>query len=82
MFRSDAPMPRSADPFGLAAMMLCESLLHALVDAGILPRELALEAVQNVLEVADDMADQGEVPARASAADILQEIATSFDAKE
>ena len=77
-----APTPQSADPFGLAAMMLCESLLHALVDAGILPRELALETVQSVLEVAHDMADQGEVPARASAADVLQEIATSFEAKE
>lgn len=38
-------------------MMLCESLLHVLVEQGVLPRQTALEAIDGVAELIEEAAD-------------------------
>jgi hypothetical protein len=45
---------KSDEPYGEAALMLCESLLHLLVDEGLIAKEKALEALEGVAELAGE----------------------------
>jgi hypothetical protein len=47
----------SPDPHGKVALMLCESLLHALVEEAVLPREKAIQAIEVVAELMRDPAE-------------------------
>lgn len=44
-------MPVS-DPEGQVSLMLCESILHVLVEEGVIPKAKALEAIDGVVELA------------------------------
>jgi hypothetical protein len=65
-----------SDPHGEIALMLCESLLHVLVEEGVFPKEKALEAIATVVELVREM---GETRA---AVKIIEDIAQSFTAKD
>jgi hypothetical protein len=41
-----------SEPHGQAALMLCESLLHLLVEEGVITKTKALEAIEGVAEFA------------------------------
>ena len=49
-------MPKP-DPHGQVALLLCESLLHVLIEQRVISREAALSAVESVLEVTEDAAE-------------------------
>ena len=49
-------MPKP-DPHGQVALLLCESLLHVLIEQRVISREAALSAVESVLEVTVDAAE-------------------------
>jgi len=71
------------DPHGKVALMLCESLLHALVEEAVLPREKALQAIAVVAEL---MQDPDEIRAAErqenSPAALIARIAETFAAKD
>jgi hypothetical protein len=41
----------SLDPTGQVSLMLCESILHLLVEEGVITKEKALEAIDGVMEL-------------------------------
>ncbi len=45
------------DPQGRVALMLCESILHVLVEEGVLSKAKAIEAIETVAELTREMAD-------------------------
>ena len=45
------PVP---DPEGQISLMLCESILHILVEEGVISSEKALEAIDGVVELAQE----------------------------
>lgn len=49
-------MPAS-DPQGRVALMLCESILHVLVEEGVLSKTKAMEAIETVLELTREIAE-------------------------
>ncbi len=53
-------MTLSPDPYGQAALMLCESLMMLLVERGIIPKEQAVEAIEAVVEVKQEIAGTTE----------------------
>lgn len=74
------------DPQGEVALLLCESLLHVLVEEGLIPKERALEALEGIAEVAEEMHARGRRSARSQPASeaamlLIQRIADSFAAK-
>jgi hypothetical protein len=48
----------SPDPHGQVALMLCESLLHLLVEGGLIPNDKALEAIAGLTELAQEIAER------------------------
>ncbi len=40
--------------------MLCESLLHVLVEERVIPKEKAIEAIEGVVELVREMGDEAE----------------------
>lgn len=46
------------DVHGQAALLLCESLMHVLIEQGIITKETALSAVNTVVEVTQDRSDK------------------------
>jgi len=78
------------DLHGQVALALCESLLHVLVEAGVLSKELAIEAIDTVAELTRETADTSvtsrsnsareRAQARAAFA-LINSIRTSFMAK-
>ena len=51
------------DPQGRVALMLCESVLHVLVEEGVLTKEKAIEAIETVAELTREIAEAGlDVP--------------------
>jgi hypothetical protein len=50
------------DPHGQAALLLVESLMHVLVEAGVLTIRQAVDAAVTAAEVKDDIADAGGEP--------------------
>jgi hypothetical protein len=59
--RNDGTLP-SLDPHGQVALMLCESLLHILVEEGVITKEKAIDAIETVAEVTRQMAENGKGP--------------------
>jgi hypothetical protein len=72
----------AADPQGRVALMLCESILHVLVEEGVLTKSKALEAINTVAELTREMADRNPTTAPQIAADLVGAIAKSFALKD
>ena len=78
-------MPRNisgADPQGRVALMMCESILHVLVEEGVLSKAKAIEAINTVLELTREMADGNPAGEAHIAADLVKSIAESFALKD
>ena len=75
-------MPPS-DPQGRVALMLCESLLHVLVEEGILTKTKAMEAIETVIELTRDTAGAAPLENTNQAAiSLVDAIAKSFASKD
>ena len=72
----------SRDPQGRVALMLCESILHVLVEEGMLSKAKAIEAINTVLELTREMADGNPTTEAHIAADLVKSIAESFALKD
>jgi hypothetical protein len=73
----------SRDPQGRVALMLCESLIHLLVEEGVLAKQKALEIIESVVELAREMAEDATTPdGKPNAAAIAETIAVSFKLKD
>jgi hypothetical protein len=62
--------------------MLCESLIHLLVEEGVIAKEKALEVVEGVAQLACELAERDANPDRKRAAAIAEAIAASFRLKD
>jgi hypothetical protein len=51
--RTESAAITSQEAYGKAALTLCESLHHALVDEGVIAKEKALEVIDGVAELAE-----------------------------
>jgi hypothetical protein len=73
-------MPPEPDAHGQAALLLAESILHALVESGTLSVDEAVSAIETTCEVkVEKAAEQGESNARRNESlHLLQAIAASF----
>jgi DNA helicase TIP49 (TBP-interacting protein) len=71
-----------ADAHSHVALLLCESLLHVLVEEGVLAKEKALSAAETVVELTQQMAEDGDDPAvNGLAAELAEAIANSLAVK-
>ena len=70
------------DPQGRIALMLCESLLHVVVEEGVLSKAKAIEAIETVAELTREMADGNPAVEAHIAADLIKSIAESFALKD
>jgi hypothetical protein len=75
-------MPRP-DPQGQVALLLCESLLHVLVEQGVISRDAALSVIEGVLELTQESAETTtrEIGIVSPAA-LIERIAATFAAKD
>jgi hypothetical protein len=71
-----------SDPQGRVALMLCETMLHVLVEEGVITKGKALEAINTVAELTREMADGNPTSAPRIAADLVHSIAESFALKD
>jgi hypothetical protein len=55
----EGAMP-SPDPDGQVSLMLCESILHILVEEGVISNEKALDAINGVVELTRENDDIGQ----------------------
>ena len=62
--------------------MLCESILHVLVEEGVLSKAKAIEAIETVAELTREMADGNPSVEAHIAADLVKSIAESFALKD
>ncbi len=62
--------------------MLCESILHVLVEEGVITKLKALEAINTVAELTREMAEGNPTDAPHIAAGLAQAIAESFALKD
>ena len=70
------------DPDGQVSLMLCESILHILVEEGVISDEKALDAINGVAELTRENDDIGRRrSARRSAVQLLEAIAQTFALK-
>jgi hypothetical protein len=76
------------DPYGQVALMLCESLLHELVETGVITKAQALDVIDTVVELAHEAAESDRPLGSArrkkpsqSATVIIEAIRKSFVAK-
>ena len=73
----------SDEPYGEAALMLCESLLHLLVDEGLIAKEKALEALEGVAELAGERPENdARAESKPGFASLVEAIAASFKLKD
>ncbi len=73
----------SSDPHGQVALMLCESLLHVLVEESVLPREKAIEVIDTVADLVRNPAETRARGGHASSpAALIERIAATFAAKD
>ena len=75
-------MPRP-DPQGQVALLLCESLLHVLIQQRVISREAALSAIEGLLELTQESAETTtrEIGIVSPAA-LIERIAATFAAKD
>jgi hypothetical protein len=70
------------DPHGQIALMLCESLMHVLVEAGVISKDKALAAVTTVVELSREMTEApSPADAKLTTIQLIEMIAKSLDAK-
>jgi hypothetical protein len=70
------------DPDGQVGLMLCESILHILVEEGVISNEKALDAINGVVELTRENDDIGQHrSASRSAAQLIDAIAQTFALK-
>lgn len=62
--------------------MLCESVLHVLVEEGVLTKAKAMEAIETVAELTREMADGNPGVETRIATDLVAAIAASFALKD
>ena len=75
-------MPPS-DPQGRVALMLCESVLHVLVEESVLTKTKAMEAIETVLELTRDAAEAAPLDDVSTATiNLVEAIADSFALKD
>jgi hypothetical protein len=67
------------DCHGEVSLLLCESLLHLLVEEGVIKQAKALDAVETVVEVTREMVEAD--PASSAAARLAEALARSFRAR-
>ena len=72
------PVP---DSEGQISLMLCESILHILVEEGVISNEKALEAIDGVVELTRENEIGRRRPARRSAVQLIEAIAQTFALK-
>jgi hypothetical protein len=58
--------------------MLCESLIHVLVEEGILTKAKAIEAIETVAELTHEIAESAPSVTNQIAVDLVEGIAASF----
>jgi hypothetical protein len=74
-------MPPS-EPDGQVSLMLCESILHLLVEEGVISNERALETIEGVLELARESDKIGQRRSTGhSAVQLIEAIAQTFALK-
>jgi hypothetical protein len=78
----ETTMP-APDPHGQVALMLCESLLHVLVEQHVITQEKAIEAIDGIAELTREMpeARTRRMP-RTSPVELIDRIRESFAAKD
>jgi hypothetical protein len=69
------------NPEGQASLMLCESILHLLVEERVITNERALEAINGVLELLQESEQIGQRARLGSAVPLLEAIARTFALK-
>jgi hypothetical protein len=64
--------------------MLCESLMHLLVEEGVIAKHKVIEVIEGVAELASEMAASGSASAGAKpdAAAVVEKIVESFRLKD
>ena len=63
--------------------MLCESLLHLLVERQIITRADAIDAIDGIAELTHEMTERGTFRnARSSPVELIDRIRQSFEAKD
>jgi hypothetical protein len=72
----------SADPQGRVALMLCESILHVLVEEGLITKNKSLEAINTVAELTRETVEGNPTLMPHIAADLVEAIAESFALKD
>jgi hypothetical protein len=73
----------SPDPAGQVSLILCESILHLLVEEGVIPKAKALEAINGVVELVRKIDQTDKHPAaNRSATSHIEAIAQSFALKD
>lgn len=73
----------ASDPHSQVALMLCESLLHLLVERQIITREDAIDVIDGVAELAHEMMERGTFrTARSSPVELIDRIRQSFEVKD
>ena len=78
-------MMPAPDPDGQVSLMLCESILHILVEEGVISNEKALDAINGVVEMTrenDDICQPRSASASRSAVHLIEAIAQTFALKE
>jgi hypothetical protein len=78
---STMPEPDSHEQ---VALLLCESLLHLLVEQRVLSREAALNAIESVLELTEESTEAATLPEVGSVSPtaLIERIAATFAAKD
>lgn len=66
---------------GEIALMLYESILHVLVERGVITKAAAIDAIETVGDVMRETAQNNPTAANRTAADLVTEIAQSFMVK-
>ncbi len=74
---------QARDPNGQISLMLCESILHLLVEEGAISKEKVIEALNGVAELVREKEETGEHPAASSPAiGLIEAMAQTFALKE
>ena len=70
------------DPDGQVSLMLCESILHILVEEGVISKEKALDAINGVVDLTRENDDIGQCrSASRSTVQLIEAIAQTFAPK-
>jgi hypothetical protein len=70
--------PLRPDPHGQAALLLCEALLHLLVEQNVLEKNDVCSTIEGVEEVKLEFADKEPLEAVKASLDLLRSIRESF----